>query len=198
MELKQEKRWRCTICGYVHIGPAPPEKCPLCGAGPEAFELLPADPGARRPKPLHTLSYGLYIVASERGTEINGQCANTVFQITSEPAQIAIGIGTDRYTHQFISESGLFSIGVLAEDGIELAKHFGFKSGRDLDKFADVEYRLSDLGLPLLTRALAIFQCRVQGRLECGTHTLFLGEVLSSEVQRDGKPLTYAEYLRRK
>src|SRR5690554_1538135 len=99
MELGKVKKWRCTVCGYVHLGPAPPQEgCPLCGAGPEAFEIV----AASNLKPMQTISYGLYVVASKKGTAINGQCANTVFQITSEPPQIAIGIGTDRYTHQFI------------------------------------------------------------------------------------------------
>lgn len=188
-------QWRCTICGYIHEGSTPPDVCPICGAGPEAFELVAAKPAT---KPLHTLTYGLYIVSSKKGDAVNGQCANTVFQITSSPPQIAIGIGTDRYTHEFIKESGLFSVGVLATDSIHLAKHFGFKSGREHDKFKDIAFELSDLGLPLLKETLANFQCRVVGELPCGTHTLFVGEVITMEVQRQGEPLTYAEYQRRK
>lgn len=191
----EQKRWRCKVCGYIHEGPTPPEICPVCGAGAEVFELV-VDDSIRRA--MYSLSYGLYVVASTKGELINGQCANTVFQITSAPPQIAIGIGTDRYTHEFIQESRIFSVNVLADDSIDLAKHFGFQSGRDVDKFATVEYKLSELGLPLLSQALAIFQCRVVGELECGTHTLYLGEVLEGQVQRKATPLTYAEYHRRK
>jgi flavin reductase (DIM6/NTAB) family NADH-FMN oxidoreductase RutF len=191
----EQKKWRCKVCGYIHEGPTPPEICPICGAGPEVFELV-VDDSIRRA--LYSLSYGLYVVASKKGVEINGQCANTVFQITSTPPQIAIGIGTDRYTHEFIEESRIFSINVLADDSVDLAKHFGFQSGRDLDKFATVEYELSERGLPLLTRALATFQCQVVGKLECGTHTLYLGEVLEAQTQRKANALTYAEYHRRK
>lgn len=195
MGLKQ-KKWRCTVCGYIHEGPTPPDVCPVCGVGPEAFELVVEDSLRRA---LFSLSYGLFVVTSKKGEVINGQCANTVFQITSQPPQIAIGIGLDRYTHEFIEESRLFAVNVLAEDCIDLVRHFGFQSGRDVDKFATVDHTISKLGLPLLNEALATFQCAVVGQLECGTHTLYLGEVFAGQVQREkNKPLTYAEYRRRK
>jgi flavin reductase (DIM6/NTAB) family NADH-FMN oxidoreductase RutF len=191
----EQKKWRCTVCGYIHEGPTPPDSCPICGVGPEAFELV-VDDSIRRA--MFSLTYGLFVVTSQKGELINGQCANTVFQITSQPPQLAIGIGTDRYTHEFIQESKVFAACVLAEDSIDLVRKFGFRSGREIDKFRAVDYTISDLGLPLLNRALATLQCRVVGQLECGTHTLFLGEVVEGEVLRDATPLTYAEYRRRK
>lgn len=189
------KKWRCTVCGYIHEGPEPPEVCPLCGVGPEAFEPV-EDDSIRRA--LFSLSYGMFVVTSRDLDAINGQSANTVFQITSQPPQLAIGIGTDRLTHEYIQKSKLFAVNVLAEDCVELVKHFGFQSGRDVDKFKAVEYTLSDRGLPLLEQALATFECRVVGQLPCGSHTLFVGEVLEGHVQREEQPLTYAEYRKRK
>ncbi len=32
------KKWRCTVCGYIHNGDEPPEKCPVCGADKSLFE----------------------------------------------------------------------------------------------------------------------------------------------------------------
>ena len=34
------EKWRCTVCGYVHDGTSPPDKCPNCGAPKEKFEKL--------------------------------------------------------------------------------------------------------------------------------------------------------------
>lgn len=41
-----EKRWRCMICGYVHVGEEPPYVCPICNAPKKMFELLEDDGGA--------------------------------------------------------------------------------------------------------------------------------------------------------
>ncbi|HNQ97871.1 MAG TPA: flavin reductase family protein, partial [Treponemataceae bacterium] len=65
---------------------------------------------------LRKISYGVYIVSSKKNDgAFNGQIANTVFQVTSEPAKIAVCINTRNLTHEFISESGVFSVSVLSK-----------------------------------------------------------------------------------
>ena len=65
---------------------------------------------------LRKISYGLYVVSSGRKNKFNGQIANTVFQITSEPPIIAVSINKQNLTHQFIKESGKFSVSVLSKN----------------------------------------------------------------------------------
>jgi len=57
---------------------------------------------------LHKLSYGMYIVASRKGDKLNGQIANTVFQITSEPPTVAVSINKQNLTHEYIKVSKVF------------------------------------------------------------------------------------------
>jgi len=54
------------------------------------------------------LSYGLYIVTSLDGDRLNGQIVNTVIQVTSDPARVAVIVNKQNLTHEFISKSGLF------------------------------------------------------------------------------------------
>ncbi len=102
-------KWRCTVCDYIHEGPEPPETCPVCGVDASFFEKV--EEAAANPcqdevkKALRHITYGLYIVASRKGEKINGQCANTVFQITSEPVKIAVGINKNNLTYEYIIKS---------------------------------------------------------------------------------------------
>jgi len=65
---------------------------------------------------LYKLGYGMYIIGSRKGDRLNGQVANTVFQITSEPPTVAVSINKQNLTHEFIKESGAFSASILHQD----------------------------------------------------------------------------------
>jgi len=147
-------------------------------------------------KALHKLSYGLYVVTSRSGERQSGQIANTVIQVTSEPPQIAVALNQENLTHELVRESGVFGVSILAQDTpLPFIGKFGFKSGRDVDKFAEVSVREGKLGVPLvLDHALALLEARVSQAIDLGTHTLFVGRVEEAEVLGEGEPLTYAYY----
>jgi flavin reductase (DIM6/NTAB) family NADH-FMN oxidoreductase RutF len=67
-------------------------------------------------KTLHKVSYGLYVVSSKMGEKVNGQIANTVFQVTSEPPTIAVSINKENLTHEFIEKSKVFTISILSKE----------------------------------------------------------------------------------
>ena len=82
------------------------------------------------PKIFHKLSYGLYVIGAGNNGKFNGQIANTVFQISSDPAVVAISINKNNLTHQYITESKAFTVSVLPKSvPLSLIGHFGFKSG---------------------------------------------------------------------
>lgn len=148
------------------------------------------------PKALYTITYGLYVVASKKGERLNGQVANTVFQITSEPPTVAVSINKNNLTHEFIKESRLFTVSVLEQETpLSLIGQFGFKSGREADKFAGVQYGLSPNGVPYLTaHALAYLEAEVVQEVDAGTHTIFIGRLTDAGVLKEGTPMTYAYY----
>lgn len=148
------------------------------------------------PNVLHNLSYGMYIVASNKGDALNAQIANTVFQITSEPAAIAISINKKNLTHEFIEASSRFTISVLDEETpLTYIGKFGFKSGRKEDKFKDVNFKRLSSGCPVvLDHSICYIEAKVTGKLDCGMHTVFLGEMTDSEMVKPGKPMTYEYY----
>ena len=199
------KRWRCTVCNYIHVGNEPPDPCPECGVGPEFFELLDevilaSDESTNKAlqNVLFNIQYGLFVVAAKKGDKINGQICNTLFQITSSPLTVAVGINKFNLTHDYIASSGSFTASVLGQECLELIKLFGYQSGRTVDKFKNLKYHLSPLGNPYLKdNCTAYFECKVMRdkTVDMGTHTLFIAEVISGEVFSDQEePVTYYKY----
>jgi flavin reductase (DIM6/NTAB) family NADH-FMN oxidoreductase RutF/rubredoxin len=147
-------------------------------------------------KALRNLSYGLYVVGSRKGDGFNGQIANTVIQVTSEPPTVAVCINKQNLTHEFIAESKAFTASMLSQDTpLSFIGHFGFKSGREMDKFEDVNYKLGESKAPIvLDHTLAYLEAKVVNQVDVGTHTIFIGELIGADVLREGEPMTYAYY----
>lgn len=213
------KIWRCTVCGWLHEGENPPDRCPRCGAPVEKFELvdpseyagLAEEDGAvaaaeikemtaedkKRIEPaLFSISYGLYIVGSIKGGRPNAQVCNTVFQLTSAPMRIALGINKNNLTNEYIKSSGVLSVCVLGRNGHDMVRKFGFKSGRDINKFENVKYSAGKLEVPVIDDCISYLECRVVPDLtvDVGTHTLFIAEIVEGAVRSKEEPMTYAFY----
>jgi flavin reductase (DIM6/NTAB) family NADH-FMN oxidoreductase RutF/rubredoxin len=141
-------------------------------------------------------SYGLYVVSSRRGDKLNGQIANTVFQVTAEPPTVVVSINRSNLTHEFISASKVFSTSILSTDApMPFIGNWGFKSGRDIDKFKGANYKTGTTGAPVvLDYTLAYIEAEVVSTLEVGTHTIFVGKVVDCAVVKEGEPMTYAYY----
>lgn len=144
----------------------------------------------------HKLSYGLYVVTSGKEGRFNGQIANTVFQVTSEPPTVAVSINKENFTHECITASRRFAVSILEEaTPMTMIGQFGFKCGRDINKFEGIGTRIGATGVPIVTdHAVAFIEAEVVGELDCGTHTIFLGRTVECDLLAAGEPMTYAYY----
>ena len=147
-------------------------------------------------KALYNLGYGLYVVCSRKGDKFNGQIANTVIQVTSEPPAVAVCINKTNLTHEFIEESRVFTASILSQDTpLSFIGNFGFKSGRDTDKLEGINYITGETQAPIVTdNSLAYLEVRVTQEVDVGTHTIFIGELVGADVLKEGEPMTYAYY----
>ena len=147
-------------------------------------------------KALYKLGYGLYVVCSKKDGKLNGQIANTVFQVCSEPPIIAVALNKQNLTNEFVSTSKVFTVSILSQDTpLSFIGGFGFKSGRDVDKLKGVNYKLGETGAPIvLDNTLAYLEAKVINQVEVGTHTIFVGEIVAADVVKEGEPMTYDYY----
>jgi len=146
---------------------------------------------------LFKISYGLFIVSSGNKEKGNGFISNTVFQVTAEPAQFAACCNKDNFTAKIIQETGAFAASVLEQEtSPDIYGTFGYKSGKDVDKMKDVELLFGETGVPIIkNNAVAFIECKVKETIDLGTHLMFIGELVQSEIIDGNKePLTYDYY----
>jgi flavin reductase (DIM6/NTAB) family NADH-FMN oxidoreductase RutF/rubredoxin len=126
----------------------------------------------------------------------NGQIANTVFQVTSQPPTLAVSINRSNLTWEFIKESRVFTATILCQDTpLSFIGRFGFKSGREVDKFEGVNYIIGETKAPVvLDNAVAYLEARVVQEMDVGTHTIFIGELVNADVVSDKACMTYDHY----
>jgi flavin reductase (DIM6/NTAB) family NADH-FMN oxidoreductase RutF len=141
---------------------------------------------------LYKIGYGVYVVCSRDGDKINGQIANTIIQVSSEPPKVAVAINKKNLTHEYIQKSGVFTASIISQETpLNFIGQFGFKSGRDINKFEGMQYKKGDTGAPIvLDNALAYLEVKVANSIDVGTHTLFIGDVIAAEILKEGEPMS--------
>lgn len=141
------------------------------------------------------MSYGVYIVSTMDGERPTGCIANSIMQITSAPATIAVSMNHGNYTNECIEKAGKFAFSIMAEDSdAGLIGNFGFQSGKEVDKFKHVSYEMV-AGVPVVKNTCGYVVCKVIDKMETATHTVFLGEVVEADVYEGmGDAMTYAYY----
>ncbi len=145
---------------------------------------------------LFKIGYGLYVVTSNDGKRDNGLIVNTVTQVTNTPNRIAVTINKDNYSHHIIKQTGKLNINCLSTDApFAVFETFGFKSGRNVDKFADCTPLRSDNGLVFLPRYInAFMSLKVEQYVDLDTHGMFICSVTEARTISDRETMTYAYY----
>ena len=148
-------------------------------------------------KAMYQLSYGLFVLTARMGDRDNGCIINTAGQVTSTPNRISITVNKDNFTHDLVKESGKFNISVLSERaGFETFQHFGFQSGKTVNKFAGYHScKRSTNGLYYITEGTnAYISAAVEQTIDLGSHTMFIASVEDMDVLASVPSATYAYY----
>jgi len=145
---------------------------------------------------LFNIGYGLYVITSNDGKKDNGLIVNTVTQVTNTPNRLAVTINKENYSHHVIKQTGIMNINCLSEDApFAVFETFGFKSGRNVDKFADCTPLRSDNGLVFLPRYINSFMSlKVEQYVDLDTHGMFICSITEARVLSDRETMTYTYY----
>lgn len=148
-------------------------------------------------KAMYNLSYGLFVLTARADGRDSGCIINTAGQVTSSPNRISITVNKDNFTHDLVRDSGRFNISILSEKAsFDIFKHFGFQSGRDVDKFEGYQAcRRSENGLYYITEGTnAYISATVEQAIDLGSHTMFIASVDDMDVLSSEPSATYAYY----
>ncbi len=147
-------------------------------------------------KALFNIGYGLYVVTSNDGKKDNGCIVNSVIQLTNNPTRVGVAVNKGNYTHDIIKETGILNVNCLSVDApFKVFKHFGFQSGRDVDKFAGCTPLRSDNGLVFLSKYInAFMSLKVEEYQDLGSHGFFICSITESRVMTQRETMTYTYY----
>lgn len=143
-------------------------------------------------------SYGLFVLTANDGKKDNGCIINTAQLLTDNPKRITFAVNKQNYTHDIILKTKACNISVLSEDvPFKVFEHFGFQSGKTVDKFADYDnVSKSENGLMYLPKYTnAFISAKVISATDYGTHTLFVAEITEAKVLSAQNSVTYAYYF---
>lgn len=142
------------------------------------------------------LTYGLFVLTAAENGKDNGCIVNTVTQVTEKPNRIAVAVNKQNLTHDMIIDTGVFNVSVLSEKSkFETYKHFGFQSGKNVDKFENIAFSRAENGISYIAEETnAVICAKVVSSTDLGTHTLFLADVTDAFLLSDTPSVTYAYY----
>jgi len=145
---------------------------------------------------LHQLGYGLYIVSSRIDGRLNGQVANALVQVCAEPPAVAVCLNKKNLTHEYVRSSHVFTASVLSEETpLSFIARFGFKSGRDVNKFEGLDTMTGSTGAPIVKDfCTAYLEAEVEREADAWTHTVFIARVVGAGLLAEGVPMSYAFY----
>jgi len=149
-------------------------------------------------KAMYKLSYGLFVLTAKEGDKDNGCIINTAIQAASEPNQMSICVNKANYTHDMITRTGEFTVSVISQAAtFDLFKHFGFQTGREVDKFASFSNcKRGSNGIMYVTEGTnAYISVKVTKTEDLGSHTMFIGEITDMEVLSETSSATYEYYM---
>ena len=148
------------------------------------------------PKALFKIGYGLYVVTCNDGKKDNGLIVNTVTQLTDSPLRVAVNINKLNYSHDVIKKSGVLNVNCLNNEApFSVFQSYGFRSGKDADKFEGVEVLRSENGLRVLPNYVnAFISLKVDQYVDLGTHGMFICSVTESKIINNIETMTYNYY----
>ena len=144
---------------------------------------------------LFKIHYGLFVLTTKDAGH-NGCIVNTVSQLTAVPNRIGVTINKENLTCETALKTGIMNVNILSEAApFSVFERFGFKSGKDTDKFNSIDYTVSSNGLAVLKDFVcAVISLKVESTLDLGTHILFVCQITHAENLGDAAPMTYAYY----
>ncbi|WP_129409071.1 flavin reductase family protein [Marinitoga lauensis] len=133
------------------------------------------------------------VTINSNGT-LNGITVAWITRVSIKPPMIAISIGKQRYSYELLENIDKFGVCILSKEQKDLAKLFGSKSGRNVNKFENVDFELTKNGIPKIKNIVAFFECKIVNKADAGDHVIYIGEVINQEILKTDTPLLYGEH----
>jgi flavin reductase (DIM6/NTAB) family NADH-FMN oxidoreductase RutF len=154
------------------------------GVDPVVYDRL-------RRRVLWCLPMGLYLLGSRSsdGSRLNLMTLNWAMQVSLEPKQLAVSIENHAVTHGLVTDGRRYSLSLVDREQRAEVRKFVKPAVHDpvARTLAGVPYRTATTGAPIPELAVAWVDCEVRHELDCGSHTVFVGEVVDAGFAEGGE-----------
>lgn len=144
------------------------------------------------------MANGVYLLSTHDGGKLNGCIIDTCMQVTHDPKRVAVVVMKSNFTNEMIGKAGVFALSVF-DRSVEkdTIARFGYQSGRNADKFAGIDYALDVNGCPYIKwQTCGMLSCKVAGAVDLGTHVMFIGDVVATDMFSNRDAELYSDYQR--
>ena len=138
---------------------------------------------------LELVTYGLYVVGTQRGDQKHAVMVNWLTQASFDPPLIALSLMKDALSTEMVVASGDFSVNIPAADQLDFARSFIKRRPHEGNRLGGYEFYTQTTGCPIFKDALAYVECKVVATVDHGDHLIVVTEVVDAGVHRDGEPL---------
>lgn len=138
---------------------------------------------------MRRLGSSVAVITSRHDARVNGMTATAVCSVSADPPSLLVVVNRANASHAMIRQGQAFAVNLLSQSQSDLAERF---ARRTPDPFSDVPHTLGVTGCPLLEECSGSLECTVVQETEVGTHTIFIGHVVSAKIGI-APPLLYHE-----
>lgn len=137
---------------------------------------------------MRALAGGVSVITVGRGNDLSGMTVTSVSSLSVEPATLIVSVNRQTSSWPLLQKHGVFGVNILSGQQIDVAERFSGVGGlKGAERFAGSEWITLASGVPLLSGALAAFDCEVEHVVERHSHAIVIGRVLDLRVT-SGKP----------
>jgi len=140
-------------------------------------------------KALSKLVHPVTIITANHEGKLSGFIGTWVTQVSFSPPLVMAAINSRHYTYELVKASGSFAVNVLKSDQAILVDSFGKRSGKTVDKFENIEYKLGITSSPILVDCVAYFDCQIVWEKEAGDHHIVIGSIVDADIKSGGEAL---------
>jgi len=195
------KKYKCLLCGAEFtVKDGEEAVCPVCFQTGATLQFLGEEEETKKGEidnsAMYKIGYGLYAITTKTGEKHNAAIVNSVCQVTSTPNRVSVTVNKANYTHDILCDTKICNLNILSEETpFSVFESFGFRSGKDADKLADVNFTTSVNGLAVLSENINGFiSLKVEQYVDLDTHGMFICEVTEAQSINNNETMTYSYY----
>ena len=141
-------------------------------------------------KIIKKIKNGVFVITFNLDGKHYGMTTAWVNRAAFKPNIVMVSIGRNRKGYPELLEAEVFCINIVGDEHLEIARHFGFTDGKNVNNFTDIEYKEMENGSAILKDCVAAFECRLVKKVDAGDHVVLFGEVLNG-INLEGEGLVF-------